>query len=288
MTHRLTREELYSLVWSEPMKQLAMRFAISDVALAKTCRRAHIPLTERGFWAKQKIGKGRGPEPLPLRFPGMSDEIVVGGGSSWNDWRYSSIEEELRGPLPPPPSFPEEIPVVRERARQMVGKLRGSSTLDQPHPLIARLLEADERRRKKQKNAAYPNSWDNPIFDAPIDRRRLRILNALFRAVERCPCKPSICGREGRELGIQVGQQYVRFTLDLVKARRRTIRRDGKEVNREDKRLRLELQGFDRQKGFGSWEDDGVKTFEPKIEEVGVELIVAGEMSISRIRTAAL
>jgi hypothetical protein len=32
---RLTRAELYNLVWSEPMRMLAPRFGLSDVALAK-------------------------------------------------------------------------------------------------------------------------------------------------------------------------------------------------------------------------------------------------------------
>jgi hypothetical protein len=33
MVHQIPREELYRLVWSEPIKQLAPRFGISDVAL---------------------------------------------------------------------------------------------------------------------------------------------------------------------------------------------------------------------------------------------------------------
>ena len=32
----LGREEFYELVWSEPMVRLAQRFAVTDVALAKT------------------------------------------------------------------------------------------------------------------------------------------------------------------------------------------------------------------------------------------------------------
>jgi len=44
MSHRFTRQELYDLVWSEPMKKLAPRYQISDVALAKACRRADIPV----------------------------------------------------------------------------------------------------------------------------------------------------------------------------------------------------------------------------------------------------
>jgi hypothetical protein len=43
MTHRLTRSELHNLVWSQPMQRLAKQFGVSDVALAKACRRAEIP-----------------------------------------------------------------------------------------------------------------------------------------------------------------------------------------------------------------------------------------------------
>jgi hypothetical protein len=39
-TNKFKREELYELVWAEPIKKLATRFEISDVGLAKACRRA--------------------------------------------------------------------------------------------------------------------------------------------------------------------------------------------------------------------------------------------------------
>ena len=44
MAHKFTRLELYQLVWSEPLRKLAKRFGISDVAIAKRCRRSNLPL----------------------------------------------------------------------------------------------------------------------------------------------------------------------------------------------------------------------------------------------------
>lgn len=44
MAHQFTRQELYDLVWAEPMKTVSARFGLSDVGLAKACRRADIPL----------------------------------------------------------------------------------------------------------------------------------------------------------------------------------------------------------------------------------------------------
>src|SRR5690554_3451437 len=54
---RLTREELYGRVWERPIRVLAQEFGISDVALAKTCRRAEVPVPGRGYWAKKAAGK---------------------------------------------------------------------------------------------------------------------------------------------------------------------------------------------------------------------------------------
>ena len=51
MAKRLSRKELYELVWSEPMKILAPRFGISDVGLRKACDRAEIPTPGPGHWA---------------------------------------------------------------------------------------------------------------------------------------------------------------------------------------------------------------------------------------------
>lgn len=43
-----TRRELYDLVWSKPMRDLAAELGISDVGLAKVCDRHRVPKPERG------------------------------------------------------------------------------------------------------------------------------------------------------------------------------------------------------------------------------------------------
>lgn len=53
----MTREELFRLVWSEPMRTLAPKFGLSDSGLAKICRRHKIPIPQRGYWAKLRTGK---------------------------------------------------------------------------------------------------------------------------------------------------------------------------------------------------------------------------------------
>jgi len=119
VANRLSRKELYELVWAEPIKILAPRFGISDVALRKACERAEVPTPAAGHWAKKTGGKSTSQEALAERPPGMDDEVVVGGGHSY--WHSGWSDEELLGPLPPPPEFEEPIERVRERIAKAVG-----------------------------------------------------------------------------------------------------------------------------------------------------------------------
>jgi hypothetical protein len=57
MSFTLTREQLYELIWSEPMRLLGKQIGISDVAIAKHCRKMGIPVPERGYWNKLPAGK---------------------------------------------------------------------------------------------------------------------------------------------------------------------------------------------------------------------------------------
>ena len=59
------RDELYGEVWSTPMKTLAAKYGISDVGLAKVCRKLMIPLPGRGHWAKKEAGQNVKQLPLP-------------------------------------------------------------------------------------------------------------------------------------------------------------------------------------------------------------------------------
>jgi hypothetical protein len=50
---KLTRNELYAMVWDKPITRLSKEFGISDVGFAKICRKHNIQLPARGYWARQ-------------------------------------------------------------------------------------------------------------------------------------------------------------------------------------------------------------------------------------------
>ena len=57
MTERYwNREELYEKVWNQPATRVAKEFGVSDVAIAKVCRKLIIPLPRQGYWAKKAYG----------------------------------------------------------------------------------------------------------------------------------------------------------------------------------------------------------------------------------------
>jgi hypothetical protein len=83
------------------MKTVAASVGISDVALAKHCKRANIPVPQRGYWARKSAGKPTIQIALPPRFPGASDHV----GSSRNQRYGSWPEEHAEMIIPPVPIF---------------------------------------------------------------------------------------------------------------------------------------------------------------------------------------
>jgi hypothetical protein len=68
---KISRQELYNLVWSKPMTTLAKEYNISDNGLRKICKKLNIPLPELGHWQKIQYGKKVKTTPLPKDFKGV-------------------------------------------------------------------------------------------------------------------------------------------------------------------------------------------------------------------------
>ena len=79
---RLTREELYKMVWTQPVTKWAEEFGLSNVGFAKKCKKMKVPLPGRGYWAM--IQKG-----LKLTRPALKPV---------HDSKYKTIEIIKREP----------------------------------------------------------------------------------------------------------------------------------------------------------------------------------------------
>ncbi|MGM4892054.1 hypothetical protein [Tardiphaga sp. 839_C3_N1_4] len=275
MPKRMKRTELYDAVWSMPLGSLAPQFGISDVGLKKTCAKFDIPVPERGYWARRQAGKPTTQVSLPVRAAGMDDQIVVGGR---NRYGYGQLtEEEILGPLPEPPSFPEDLALVRDRARKIIGRVSVPKALSAPHPAIARLIAQDDVRRQKQAASTYTFSWETPLFDSPLEQRRLRLLNTLFLAVARCGGKAEVRGREARDVLIAIHQTNLAVSLDRPpKGRGKDV---GKGAGRSDPLRFAILVGYGGEQERAAWQDDERGRLESLIQEMAIEVVTSAEVS---------
>ena len=110
-TRSITRRKLYERLWSEPTTKVAVAFGISDVGLAKLCKRHDIPRPPRGYWAQRQHGQTPPQEPLPR----PEDDAIL----------------EFDEPAPPRPGSPPRPPRGKsELSRIAVGEsLRGCHDL---------------------------------------------------------------------------------------------------------------------------------------------------------------
>ena len=66
-------------VWSTPMQSLASGYGLSDVGLAKVCRKHNVPRPPRGHWAKLAHCKPVERPGLPAAPKGVGEIVVLVG-----------------------------------------------------------------------------------------------------------------------------------------------------------------------------------------------------------------
>lgn len=90
----LAREDLYELVWSKPMTELAKDLGLSDVALAKRCRKLGVPVPGRGYWARVAAGQKPHRPKLKKRKESLAD---------YNALTFAAPSDEPETPAAPEP-----------------------------------------------------------------------------------------------------------------------------------------------------------------------------------------
>lgn len=212
---RLSREELYSKVWAEPVSSVATQLSVSGVWLKKCCNENGVPVPDRGYWAKKRAGKPVVVRPLPPRAPGASEFVSVGGVSRSY---YTAEPEQLTGAEPPEPRFSETLGGVLDRAR--ASAVIPARAQGQALPkVIQRFLDADDRRRQKQLEQPYLAAWHAPLFDSQFERSRFGFLATLISAFTRNGIELEVGGATARHIRAKVGVQTVVIKLDAEGAR---------------------------------------------------------------------
>lgn len=161
----LTREQLYELVWSEPMLKVAARYDVSSSYMARVCTLLNVPRPERGYWAKLAVGKAPPKPPLPEARPGDESVWTKGGGP------FSKKDRAL----PRPPS------------KRHKRKIKPTASKLKNHPLI----NGAKRHFEKQlyvHDVGYLKPTKKLLVDLVVTKpcldRALSFANELFLSLE--------------------------------------------------------------------------------------------------------
>jgi hypothetical protein len=73
----LTRSQLYDLVWSKPVCDVAEDFGVSGMVLAKRCRRLRVPVPPKGHWSRVAAGQKPFRPKLPDHYPQYGDRQAL-------------------------------------------------------------------------------------------------------------------------------------------------------------------------------------------------------------------
>jgi hypothetical protein len=96
---KISRKELYDLVWSKPLSTLAKEYFISDNGLRKICKQSDIPVPQLGHWQKIQYNKKVKIIPLPKDFKGEDSITLNKGETKENEGitNFSKLLKEITG-----------------------------------------------------------------------------------------------------------------------------------------------------------------------------------------------
>jgi hypothetical protein len=278
----VTPDQLWLFAWSAPMRDLAKSTEMSDVGLKKLLCSHGIATPPQGYWNKVHAGR-RVPErpKTPPRGPGQADRIRL-------DSRFAKVLTTAAS-MPPEGPFaselvPENLEDLREKELRALGRVGTSRDLSSPHPGLVQLLKREEIQRSKFRASGY--SWHEPVFDTPIGQRKLRLLNAIFRALAKRGHSGDAYERDGEvHARAIVGSTYMAISIDIVGKQRTAQFRGYDRPARElpaSTPLMLSIDPRFRGQPAETWRDDEKGKLESKIAPIAAGIIVAGEGAFRR------
>jgi hypothetical protein len=195
---RLTRAELYEKVWATPVRTIAKEYGMSDVGLAKICRKHDIPVPPLGYWRKTETG-----------------------------------HKVVRPPLRPANNGPETLDIyVRERLTPELAALAAESVpqiaipAELSHELVTRTEKLLASGKETEKKLIVPKNGtlSHLLVSREQTPRALRIINALFLALEERGQSISWPKEEEAVLTVNVDGETVRFcVLEVTESLRHVL-----------------------------------------------------------------
>ncbi len=215
-TRRISREELYEQVWSQPMSKLAKNYELSDVGLAKICKKLEIPIPKRGYWQRKQHGKKVSRPPLP-QVNGPSEAVI-------------RINKRENLPVDQKQATEAESRIAFEQLNE--NRIQVKSTLSSPHP---EALTRTERQPKPKEP-----SWLYDKYDYNPSGRLTLLIKSYLRSVAR---KTWSDGKQQR-----IEECLNAFVVGLIKASVEMKAEELESERRHRERLEEERRRMDEER----------------------------------------
>jgi hypothetical protein len=195
----VTRQALYDQVWSTPMTKLAKEYGISDVALAKICKKLNVPYPWRGYWRRKETGKTVKQLSLPANTDPTKQMITI----------HRTIKPESVVPL-------SEATVQRISAEQSPEqKIEVPDRLINPHRLLKDHLVEWRSGTVDEYGAIWSENIRQLMRVSPTSLgRALRIMDTLFKALESRGYPVGIQEGYKKTLGVRINGEPISFGLE--------------------------------------------------------------------------
>lgn len=195
----VSRQALYDQIWAQPMTKVAKEYGISNVALAKICKKLNVPCPWRGYWRRKETGKAVKQLTLPPNSDPMKQAVTI----------HPTIRPEAGVQM-------DEVTTQRINAEKTDDlKIEVPDRLTNPHHLLK--IHLEEWRSPKIDD--YGAIWSGDIRQlmrvSPKSLpRALRIMDTLFKALETRSHQVSIQDGYHRTLAVRINGEPIEFGLE--------------------------------------------------------------------------
>lgn len=278
---KLTREDLYERVWKKPTVKVAEDFGISDVMVAKLCRKMDVPKPPPGYWQKLKAGAKIKATLLPKLKKSTEEFVYVKRVSK------------------------EDVVMVSESVQKLIdkedlpeNKIEVVDSFDIVHPLISKAINyLDKNNSSDSSLIELPKS--NKYIDISLSKDQLNrgflLLNTLFLALEERGYSVKVTDeywgikteiiKEGESLQISLREKIRKVSKDQL-AKEQNIPTYLLETEEEEYTFtgKLSIKVNYRFSSYKVWNDRKNDSLEDRLNEVMAHIVAVLEELVERKR----
>lgn len=309
-----SRQELYDRVWSVSVVKLAEEIGVSDVAIAKACKKHQIPKPPLGYWAKLAAQKAPARPPLPVVVDPKLQTVT-----------FTPVPRRSRRPNPPPESGDVESARIAEPSfrSQQVADLYARlldappswtvpASLRSPHTAVANTLAGLHRSVKEHRHThrddaglVVPSSeHDRQTFiEIRVSREQFERAARIAQAILTASLEIGFVLREHGEyyrkgyhlelFGAQVKfgirkltrrEPHTPTAKEMADQSRYSFRKPPKWDHFPSGILRVSVFPVGSQNELGGWQDGKLRTVESMIREIVLGMLTQVDRHVVRWR----